>query len=231
MEIIDRKTAKALGLKHYGGFTPKGDFAMREMLWAALNLGIALILTAAAILYAPELGAWRIALWLGVLVFLTAGIGLLVLWYRSAKIPTAKMPATNTSASKVQDRLTLERNLIRQLRDYKAEHSHAHVHIHFVSPRRSIAEALGSSFRDAGWQTDMSQRAYETFVFNEFPTGIEIRGNNSNFTRAITQSVIDAGYMDAKPVIRSTTLTPAAENWKQANEGVMIVVGYAADTK
>jgi hypothetical protein len=209
---------------------------MREILWAALNLGAAVIVAAAAILYAAELGAWRIALWAGVVVFLTAGIGLIthsiVLWCRSAKIPTTKIPATNISAPKVQDYLTLERNLIRRLRDYKAEHSHANVHIHFVSPRRSIAESLGSSFRDAGWQTDMNQRAYETFVFNEFPTGIEIRGNNSHFTRAITQSLIDAGYTDAKPVIRSTTtLTPSAENWKQANEGVMIVVGYAADTK
>jgi hypothetical protein len=134
-----------------------------------------------------------------------------------------------TSSVKTKDPLTRERILIAQLRDYKAEHSHAHVHIHFVTPRRPVAESLKNSFKDAGWQTDISQRAYETFVFNEFPKGIEVRGINSHFARAISQLLVDGGCTDAKPVVKSTKLTPSAENWQQANAGLMIVVGYSED--
>jgi hypothetical protein len=129
------------------------------------------------------------------------------------------------------DNTAREGILIKRLRKYKTEFPNAHVHIHFVSPRRALAEALKSSFRDAGWQTDINQRAYETFVFNEYPVGIEVRGINSHFTRTITQSLIGVGYSDARPVIISTTLEPSAENWEQANQGIMIVVGYSENKK
>jgi hypothetical protein len=122
--------------------------------------------------------------------------------------------------------LAREGNLIKELRKYRREFPHAHMQIHFVSPRRPVAETLKSCFQDAGWQTDISQQAYETFVLNEYPTGIEVRGINSHFVQAITQSLLNAGYSDAKPVIKPTTLEASAANWDQANQAVMLVVGY-----
>jgi hypothetical protein len=93
-----------------------------------------------------------------------------------------------------------------------------------TSGRRPVAEALKSSFQDAGWQTDIGDAPS-----NEDPTGIEIRGINSDFTRTVTKFLTDAGYSAANPVITATTLKPSAEIWDQANQEILIAVGYYGD--
>ena len=69
---------------------------MREVLWALLNFAGAVAVAAAAILYATELGAWRIALWAAVAVFSAAGIVLVIhsifLRWRSSRVPHTKTP-------------------------------------------------------------------------------------------------------------------------------------------
>jgi hypothetical protein len=51
---------------------------VRELLWALLNLAAGVIVAAAAILFADQLGAWRILLWIGVAAFVMAAIGLVI---------------------------------------------------------------------------------------------------------------------------------------------------------
>jgi hypothetical protein len=51
---------------------------LRELLWAVLNVAAGIVVAAAAILYSQELGAWRVLLWIGVVVFLTSAIALIV---------------------------------------------------------------------------------------------------------------------------------------------------------
>jgi hypothetical protein len=51
---------------------------MRESLWAILNLAGAIIVTAVAILYATELGLWRVVLWIAAVAFVASAIGLLL---------------------------------------------------------------------------------------------------------------------------------------------------------
>jgi hypothetical protein len=195
---------------------------MRAIDW--LGLAAAVVIALVAQIIEPWSRPWWAAMSIASLIGVAAIVH--IVWNLFTK-PRTQQP-TPISA----DRLTKEGVLISKLRGYREKYSYAGVHIHFVGPRRPIAETLRSSFRDAGWQTDVSQRAYETFVPSEYPTGIEIRGINSNFTRTVTSLLIEAGYSDAKPVIALTTLNPSAENWDQANQRVMIVVGYSeADNK
>lgn len=50
---------------------------MREVLWAILGLAGAAIMTACAVLYANELGLWRIVLWVSAGVFGLTAAGLI----------------------------------------------------------------------------------------------------------------------------------------------------------
>ena len=58
------------------------------------------------------------------------------------------------------------------------------------------------------------QREYKFAVLT-----LILRGQLRNF-------LTDAAYSDAKPVITPTNLKSSAENWDQANQGIMLVVGY-----
>jgi len=60
----------------------------------------------------------------------------------------------------------------------------------------------------------------------EYQHGIVVRGINSHLTRAVTEFLSDAGYNGVRSEIQVTTLQPSAENWEQANAGLMVIVGH-----
>jgi hypothetical protein len=60
----------------------------------------------------------------------------------------------------------------------------------------------------------------------KFHEGTEVRGINSHLVRTVTGFLTDAGFKDVRAAVQDTTLKPTAENWQQANDNLMIVVGH-----